>query len=411
MLPILGRVPQGVSRPQVKLMGALGLALLFENYDVATLANATKYIRESFGLPQSEVGRMLAWVRAGALPAVLIVPFADRIGRRQLFLFCVAGSSLGAFATAFTQTLPQFLAAQMVVRSCLVAGGAAAFVIAAEEFPAQHRGWAIGILGALGALGYGLSAGLFSAINVLPYGWRALYAAGALPLLLLPYFGRRVGETERFRQQRSVNATGRKSRAAASFAPSRRSSRHYPLRISAIASIATFASMGQAVAHGPIADHLQTDRGFSPQLYSTMVIAGGAIGIAGNTVFGRLADRVGRRALGVVVLVVFPFLAAAVFHLESVVVDRAGLDRARVRHDRREHADPRAGRGAVPHRLAQHGGGVGHLFETIGAVLGLYLVTAFTPAGQGIAGAVQGIVFVDLAGRDDACMCCRRRPP
>ena len=60
VLPFLGRIPEDVSRDQVKLLGAVALALLFEHYDVSTLSNASKYIRASFELPQAEVGRMLS---------------------------------------------------------------------------------------------------------------------------------------------------------------------------------------------------------------------------------------------------------------------------------------------------------------------------------------------------------------
>ena len=47
-----------------------------------------------------------------------------------------------------------------------------------EEFPAHHRGWGIGMLGGVGAIGYGFGALLYGAIEWLPFGWRALYALG-----------------------------------------------------------------------------------------------------------------------------------------------------------------------------------------------------------------------------------------
>jgi hypothetical protein len=94
----------------------------------------------------------------------------------------------------------------MSTRTFLLTGAATAFVIVTEEFPAEHRGWAIGMLGALGACGHGLGAALFAAIDVLPYGWRALYAVGLAPLVVLPRFRREVRETRRFTRHRASGA-------------------------------------------------------------------------------------------------------------------------------------------------------------------------------------------------------------
>jgi putative MFS transporter len=392
LLPFLGHVPDGVSRDQVKLLGTVALALLFEHYDVSTLGNASKYIRASFELPQSEVGRLLAWVRLGALPAVLLVPFADHFGRKRLFMFCLVGSSLGTVLTAFTQTLPQFIAAQMIVRSCLIAGSAAAFVIVAEEFPAHRRGWAIGILGALALLGFGLGALLFSFIERLPYGWRALYVPGIVPLLMLPYFARRVPETQRFQQQQA-SASG----VLGWLRPFVTLARHYPGRMAIIAGVAMLAAVGHATAHGVVGDYVLTDRGWPPGRYSTLVIAGGALGIVGNTVVGRLADRMGRRSLGFAVLAGFPAAAIAVYSSDGwllagcwivlVFITTGGNTIVRALST---ELFPTSSRSTAAGSLT--------LFETVGAVAGLYMVTALTPEGTSIASAVRWIVCITLVG-------------
>ena len=393
-LPFLGRVPEGVSKAQVTLLGTVALALLFEHYDVATLGNAAKYIRESFGLPQSEIGRLLSWVRLGALPAVLLVPFADRAGRRRLFLFCLVGSSIGTLLTAFTQTLPQFVLAQMLVRTCLVAGSAAAFVIVAEEFPAHRRGWAIGILGALALLGFGLGAFVFSFIERLPYGWRALYVPGAVPLLLLPYFARRVPETARFREQQAVAGS---NGLHAWLAPHWTLARHYPRRVVLVSMIAMLAAVGHTTANALVGDYVLTDRGWTPEHYSTLVIAGGALGIVGNTVVGQLADRIGRRRLGFAVLAAFPAAAIAVYSSDGwmlaacwialVFITTGGNTIVRALSI---ELFPTSSRSTAAGSLT--------LFETVGAVAGLYMVTALTPQGGSIAEAVRVIACITLGG-------------
>jgi hypothetical protein len=63
--------------------------------------------------------------------------------------------------TGFTTSVTQFVILQMAFRTFMLVAGTLAFVIVAEEFPAEHRGWGIGMLGALGACGFGFGAILF----------------------------------------------------------------------------------------------------------------------------------------------------------------------------------------------------------------------------------------------------------
>jgi DHA2 family multidrug resistance protein len=100
----LGRVPLGLDSRYVSLVGVVALAGLFENYDLSVLSAALKQIRESFGLDQSEMTSMLAWVRLGAIPAFLILPLADRVGRRPVFLAAIVGMSLATVASGLAQT-------------------------------------------------------------------------------------------------------------------------------------------------------------------------------------------------------------------------------------------------------------------------------------------------------------------
>jgi MFS family permease len=140
-----------------------------------------------------------ALVRLGAVPAFAVIPAADYIGRRRLFLFAVIGLSLGTFLTAFSQTPLQFICCQVITRTFMLTAASVAFVFVTEEYPAEHRGWGIGMLAAIASTGYGLGALVFGAVESLPWGWRSLYAIGLTPVvLLLPFFRRNITETKRF---------------------------------------------------------------------------------------------------------------------------------------------------------------------------------------------------------------------
>ncbi len=299
-----------------RLLALVSLALFFESYDVSMLTAALKHIADDLQIAPPELASWLSLIRLGALPAFLVTPFADRLGRRTLFLAAMAGMSLGTLATAFVQTPLQFVLAQMAIRTFLVAGAAVAIVIVTEEFPAEYRGWAIGMVGALSACGHGLGALLFAFVDTLPFGWRFLYAVGVLPLLLMPVFSRGVTETRRFLQRPAEQASllGGWWRPLAGLAGDR------PGRAGGILLVAFLLGLGEVAAFQFTSLFAQEHHGWSPPAYSAMVIGAGAFGILGNVTAGSLGDRLGRRAVGAAFLVAFPAFATLFYAGPSVAL-------------------------------------------------------------------------------------------
>jgi MFS family permease len=125
-----------------------------------------------------DLGGFTGLTRLGALPAFFLLPLGDRIGRRRLLLISIAGMSVGSFVTALAQSPTQFVIAQIATRTFIVSAAVTSFVVVSEEFPAANRGWGIGMLGGVGAIGFGLGALLYGFVDRLPFGWRALYALG-----------------------------------------------------------------------------------------------------------------------------------------------------------------------------------------------------------------------------------------
>jgi len=302
--PFLGRVPDALDDATLRLLGAVALALLFEEYDNSILTSALKHIARELRVAEHELPLYLAIIRSGALPAFVVIPFADRIGRRPVFVGSVIGMGLVTFATALAATPLQFVVLQALTRTFFIACSAVAFVIVTEELPAQHRGWGIGMLAALGAVGAGLGAAAFSQIDRLPYGWRALYALGLFPVLLVPFFLRRVAETRRFADHAALqtpDSGGAQWLASVAALFTTRPGRALGIAAAGfLASIATFPSF-QFTGY-----FTQVKLGWAPHQYTWMVMAGGAIGIIGNIVAGRLGDVVGRKRVGMVMFGLVP---------------------------------------------------------------------------------------------------------
>ncbi len=303
LLHIYGPVPD-VEKRHLDLLGAVALALLFEEYDLAMLTAALPQIAASLSMPETDFGFYLGWIRLGALPAVVFIPYADRVGRRRVFLLSLVATTLATTLTAFAQTPTQFVLCQMLTRTFFVAGSAVSFVYIAEEFPAKHRGWGIGMLSALAATGHGIAMGLFSQIDRLPYGWRSLYLMGAVAILLIPILRKRVPETERFSRHGQARGEGAENY---SVRPMLEMIQQRPARSLGVAATGFLPSIGLVGAFQFTGYFTQTVHGWSPGQYAAMVFFGGLIGICGSIIAGRLADRFGRRAVGMVLLGLFPF--------------------------------------------------------------------------------------------------------
>lgn len=301
--PFLGRVPN-VEPRLMSMLGLVSLALLFESYDVSMLTSALKFIREDLDIGDRELPFFLSAVRLGAVPAfLLVIPFADRIGRRKMFLASVVGISVCTGATGLVETPAQFVVIQTLGRAFLVAGSAIAIVIVTEEFPAEHRGWAIGMVGALSAMGHGFGAILFAFYDDLPGGWRTLYFLGAAPLLLLPTFRRGVIETQRFRDHAAAaSVTGWHGPLVAL-------AREYPSRAALVAAVSALLGIGTVSVFQFTGDYVLTAHGWEPGHFSLMLLTAGGVGIIGNIVAGRLGDRIGRRRVGAAFFALFPIFA------------------------------------------------------------------------------------------------------
>jgi putative MFS transporter len=301
-LGLLGRTPPFTPR-QRRVFWIASTAGFFDQYDRALLSLALKQIQTGLKIAESQLGAMLSIVRLGYLLSMLMTPFADVFGRRRLLLYTIFGYTIFTGLIAIAPGERTFVAFEMIARAFAGAEAAIAMVIVAEEVDAAHRGWAIGQLSAVSSVGYGLAAIVFAFVNVIPYGWRGLYAIALIPLVLIIPLRRSLPESARFEKEKLEGL-----RPVKIWEPLVQLYSVYPGRLSMMLSIAFLGSMGGNAAGFLFPKFLQEAHHWSPGNVSSLFLFGGAFGILGSIVAGRLSDRYGRRVMGSAFLLLAPLM-------------------------------------------------------------------------------------------------------
>jgi len=244
-----------------------------------------------------------------------ITPLADVFGRRRLLLYTVVAYTVLTGLSAAAPNEHVFTIYQMLARAFAGAEGTVALVILSEEVDAGVRGWAIGLLSALVSVGYGLAALAFAGINLMPYGWRGLYALALIPLLLIIPLRRVLPESRRFEQEKQT-----KDRRESVLTPLKALFRAYPARLAMLVTVGFVGNLGGNAAGFLFPKYLQEVHGWSPGGVSSLYVLGGGLGILGNIVAGRMSDRLGRRTMGSLCYLLSPFLTIWVYSTRSNVV-------------------------------------------------------------------------------------------
>jgi putative MFS transporter len=290
--------PVTVDRRTERIILLVGAAALFAGYDVNIFGLATPQIQASLHIAENQLGPTLAIFRFAAVLALLIAASADLVGRRRLLLLTIFGQALFTLATAFAPGYLEFVAAQTLTRVFGYAEEMLCFVVVAEEVAARARGWANSAMTGFYFLGAGFAAAFFGAVNILPYGWRALYFIGALSLLLVGVLRRRLPETRRFQTQGEAGL-----KASAITALLRELARQYPGRVAAALVAAGAFGFAAAPATFLSQKYLQEAYHYSPGQVSLVLIPGGLIGLGLAIAAGRLSDRIGRKPVALAMAV------------------------------------------------------------------------------------------------------------
>lgn len=175
---------------------------------MASWAILAPFLARDFGLDDARITFLGGVVSLGSFGTVLLTRLADRRGRRRVLLVSFAGLPLAAALTALAPGELSFALAQIAASALNGAMMALVTVIIAEESVEHGRAEGQAWFGLAGTLGGALPLLLVLLLEDFPAGWRAAWAAAALPVLALPLVRRSIRETKRFER---AEARGRVS--------------------------------------------------------------------------------------------------------------------------------------------------------------------------------------------------------
>ena len=163
---------------------------MIDGFDVLVMAFTAPSIAAEWSLEPQSVGLLLSAGLFGmAAGSLFLAPVADRIGRRDTILLCLAIISAGMLASAFTWSVPSLAGARVVTGIGIGGMLASITTITAEYASHRRRGFAISMVQS----GYPVGAtigGSIAALLIVAYGWRSVYMFGAactiamIPLVL-----------------------------------------------------------------------------------------------------------------------------------------------------------------------------------------------------------------------------------
>jgi putative MFS transporter len=319
-LPPMLRPPGGMTKAQERIFLLVGVAALFAGFDQNIYGFALPQIQASLHIPENQIGLTVTWLRLATFAAMLFAMTADIVGRRRRLLITIFGQGFFTLLTAFVQTYPQFVWAQVLTRVFGYAEEMLCYVVIMEEMATNIRGWSSGTLAGITYTGAGLAALCFAAVNILPGKWRALYIIGGMTLLFVAFLRRSLPETKRF-EIRHGEVEKLHARIGGAFDLFRRLFQEYPSRILLI--LITVGSFGLAIGPSVVlaATYLQKALGYAPWQATALMIPGGLMALWLNILMGRMSDRVGRKRV-VFLAILLCALAYAAFYsgLKGMVI-------------------------------------------------------------------------------------------
>lgn len=192
------------------LMSALVVALIIDVMKPAALGFVVPGMITEYQVSNAQVSLVPFWALIGTVSGSVVWGIlADLYGRKASILL----SAVVFVGTSICGAMPSL---QWNMGMCFLMGLGAGgmlpvtYALLAETMPSKHRGWALVLVGGLGAVGGYFAASGFAALLVQTYSWRILWLINLPTGLILVAMGGLIPESAKF-----LLARGREAEAHA----------------------------------------------------------------------------------------------------------------------------------------------------------------------------------------------------
>ncbi|WDS34637.1 MFS transporter [Pseudoxanthomonas sp.] len=201
------------SRFQWSVVVLCAVLLVVDGYDVFVAGTVLPTLIKEWGLSKPEAGMLQAWALFGMMFGALVLgPLADRIGRKKGIAISFVLFTVATLCTGFANTPEHFKALRFVAG--LGCGGLMPNAVALmnEYAPKRMRGTMVALMFSGYSVG-GMVAAALGIWMIPALGWKPMFWAAAVPLLVLPLILWRLPESLGF-----LIRQGRQEEARAIFA-------------------------------------------------------------------------------------------------------------------------------------------------------------------------------------------------
>ncbi|MGW3627105.1 MFS transporter [Streptomyces sp. NPDC000880] len=279
--------PAGSYGRKAVFASAVGYAL--DGFDNLILSFCLAAITATFALSTAQAGLLTTLTLVGAVVGGLIFGvLADYLGRVRVLTWSILVFAIFTGLTALAWNYEVTLVFRFLAGIGLGGEFGIGMALGAEAFPAAKRAQATSWVGIGGQVGVLLAA--FISAVVLPLGgWRLMFAIGVIPAVIAFVYRRRLHEPSKFTKV-AQTGTRRQSPIRALFAD--RGSTRSTVGLIVLTSVHNWGYYG-LMSWLPFYLSNQFHYSITKSGLWTAVTVGGMI--VGIYVFGRLADRFGRR--------------------------------------------------------------------------------------------------------------------